>query len=126
MRLRDAPGHALFGAPPIAPPPGPEVRTRTGKMEAAAEPLRSVRHLSRVLLFLSQCYILSGDGEFKAGGRIGRAGDKRVPGAAGGRPPTPGRRSPPGRGRTALQPARKARFPAAVVQNPIVPVVSVS
>ncbi|XP_028632554.1 TM2 domain-containing protein 3 isoform X2 [Grammomys surdaster] len=30
-------------------------------MEAAAEPLRSVRHLSRVLLFLSQCYILSGD-----------------------------------------------------------------
>uniref|UniRef100_A0A0U1RNF7 TM2 domain containing 3 n=1 Tax=Mus musculus TaxID=10090 RepID=A0A0U1RNF7_MOUSE len=31
-------------------------------MEAAAEPLRSVRHLSRVLLFLSQCYILSGDG----------------------------------------------------------------
>ncbi|XP_035309144.1 TM2 domain-containing protein 3 isoform X2 [Cricetulus griseus] len=30
-------------------------------MEAAAEPLRSVRRLSRVLLFLSQCYILSGD-----------------------------------------------------------------
>ncbi|GAB1292187.1 TM2 domain-containing protein 3 [Apodemus speciosus] len=31
-------------------------------MEAAAEPLWSVRLLSRVLLFLSQCYILSGDG----------------------------------------------------------------
>ncbi|XP_050005151.1 TM2 domain-containing protein 3 isoform X1 [Alexandromys fortis] len=31
-------------------------------MEAAAEPLWSVRLLSRVLLFLSQCYVLSGDG----------------------------------------------------------------
>lgn len=70
MRLRASPGHAPFGAPP-APPPGPEVRTRSDKMEPVAEPLRSVRHLSRVLLFLSQCYILSGDGEFKAGGRTG-------------------------------------------------------
>lgn len=50
-----------------APPPGPEVRPRAGKMDAAAGPLRSVRRLSRVLLFLSQCYILSGDGESKAG-----------------------------------------------------------
>lgn len=67
-------GHALPRPLRRAPPTGPEVRTRTGKMEAAAEPLRSVRLLSRVLLFLSQCYVLSGDGEFKVGGRSGQAG----------------------------------------------------
>lgn len=109
-------------ARPTAPPPGPEVRTRTGKMEAAAEPLRSVRRLSRVLLFLSQCYILSGDGEFKAGGRTWRAGGTRAPGPAGGRRQTTGRPSPPGGGRAALQPGRKApRSLAAVAQNPSPP-----
>lgn len=90
-------GHALprplQRTPSTVPPTGPEVRTRTGKMEAAAEPLRSVRLLSRVLLFLSQCYVLSGDGEFKVGDRSGQAGGPRN---AEGRRQTTGRHSPPG------------------------------
>lgn len=117
MRLRATPCHAPFGAPPPVPPTGPEVRTRTGKMEAAAEPLRSVRLLSRVLLFLSQCYVLSGDGEFKVGDRSGQPGGSR---SAEGRRQTTGRHSPPGRGNPKPKSSRSFPFhePLCALRSP--------
>lgn len=42
-----------------------------GKMADAAAPVRGLGHFSRVVLFLSQFYVLSGGGELKAGGRAG-------------------------------------------------------
>lgn len=75
-RGRNAPGSALSGAqagaPPRSRPPAraPEVR-HAGKMAAAAGRPAVLGRLCRVLLFLSQFYILSGGGEFTAGATSG-------------------------------------------------------
>ena len=50
---------------------------RAGKMAAAVVVLRPLCRLCRVVLFLSQFYILSGGGELRAGGP-GTAGGGRV------------------------------------------------
>lgn len=71
-RSRNAPGPSLSGAQAGAPPRSrplaraPEVR-HAGKMAAAAGWPAVLGRFCRVLLFLSQFYILSGGGEFKAG-----------------------------------------------------------
>lgn len=70
---------------PIAPAPGspghaPEVHA--GNMAAAAGSLWTLCSLCRLLLFLSQLYILSGGGEFEAGG-FRQLGGGRVRGAVG-------------------------------------------
>lgn len=47
---------------------------RAGKMAAAAVPLRGLGRLCRVLLFLSQFYVLSGGGELDSAGHAGSGG----------------------------------------------------
>ena len=67
---------ARAGAPPLARPRAAG-RERAGKMAAAVVLLRPLCRLCRVVLFLSQFYILSGGGELRAGGP-GTAGGGRV------------------------------------------------
>lgn len=60
------------GAPPLAQPClAARKCARTGDMVAAGDLLGVLLRLCRVLLFLSQFYILSGGGELKAGDHAG-------------------------------------------------------